>query len=166
MTFPDPTEHSRLRLLHELLREMDAAIVGVYRERGLERVRSRFVLPLVRLARRGPQTIGELAEQAGHTHSAMSQTIAQMRRAGLVRSAAGQDGRTRSVSLTDDGRELVPLAEAEWRATEAAIAGLEEELPYPLSRVAQDLAAALARRPFAERLAGHLRAPGVPDEPA
>lgn len=160
MTNPDPTQDSRLRLLFQLLREIDAAIVEVYRDRGQGQVRSRWVLPLVRLSRLGPQTISELAEQADLTHSAMSQTVSQMRGAGLVESRAGADGRTREVVLTPAGQDLVPLAEAEWRATEAAVAELESELPYPLSRVAEDAAAALARRSFAARLADHLPAAG------
>lgn len=158
VTSQDPTQDSRLRLLFQALREMDAAIVEVYRERGQGQVRSRFALPLVRLSRSGPQTITALAEQADLTHSAMSQTVSQMRAAGLVESRAGADGRTREVLLTEAGQALVPLAEAEWRATEAAIAELEDELPYPLSQVAQDVATALARRPFTERLADHLPA--------
>lgn len=160
VTTPDPTQDSRLRLLFQLLREMDAAIVEVYRERGQGQVRSRFAFPLVRLARQGPLTITELAEQADLTHSAMSQTVSQMRHAGLVESRAGADGRTREVVLTEAGRDLVPLAEEEWRATEAAVAELEDELPYPLSRVAEDVAAALERRSFTARLADHLPATG------
>lgn len=160
VTTADPTQEGRLRLLFQLLREMDAAIVDVYRERGMGTVRSRFALPLVRLSRLGPLTITELARQAGLTHSAMSQTVSQMRSAGLVESRAGADGRTREVVLTGAGHAVVPLAEAEWRATEAAIAELEEELPYALSRVAGDVAAALERRSFAERLADHLPAAG------
>lgn len=162
VTTPDPTQESRLRLLFQVLREVDAAIAEVYRERGMDQVRSRFALPLVRLARLGPLTITELAEQADLTHSAMSQTVSQMRTAGLVKSRAGADGRTREVVLTRAGQDLVPLAEAEWRATEAAIAELEGELPYALSRVAEDVAAALARRSFTERLADHL--PVTPDQ--
>lgn len=171
MTSPDPTHDSRLRLLFQVLREIDAAIVDVYRERGQGQVRSRFALPLVRLSRLGPLTISALAEQADLTHSAMSQTVSQMRAAGLVESRAGADGRTREVVLTPAGRDLVPLVEAEWRATEAAIAELEAELPYALSRVAEDVAAALARRTFADRLAhqlppsaSHLLHPAAPGD--
>lgn len=160
MTNPDPTQDGRLRLLFQVLREMDAAIVEVYRARGQGQVRSRFALPLARLSRQGPLTITALAEQADLTHSAMSQTVSQMRSAGLVQTRAGADGRTREVVLTPAGQDLVPLAEAEWRATEAAIAELEGELPYALSRIAEDVAAALGRRSFAERLADHLPAAG------
>ncbi|WP_010146758.1 helix-turn-helix domain-containing protein [Serinicoccus profundi] len=157
MTSPDPTRESRLKQLFEVLADMDAAITDAYRERGQGQVRSRFVLPLVRLAHLGPMTITQLARELDRTHSALSQTITQMRQADLVTSEAGEDGRTRVVTLTQRGRALVPLAEAEWRATEAAIAELEEELPYALSRVATDVAEVLGRRSFAERLEDHLR---------
>ncbi|OLT16837.1 MarR family transcriptional regulator [Serinicoccus sp. CUA-874] len=159
MTSPDPTRESRFEQLFAVLGDMDAAVAAVYRERGEGEVRPRFALPLIRLARLGPMTITALAAEVDRSHSALSQTIAQMRRAGLVSSEAGQDGRTRIVTLTDRGRALVPFAEAEWRATEAAIAEVEAELPYALSQAAADLAAALERRSFAERLADHLGGP-------
>ncbi|NUR06663.1 MAG: MarR family transcriptional regulator [Nocardioidaceae bacterium] len=100
----------------------------------------------------GPMTIRRLAEETGVSHSAMSQSVTAMRGAGLVASEPGPDARSRVVSLTDRGREVVPLLRAEWDATEAAIAELEEELPYPPSRVADDLAEAVRRRPFADRV--------------
>lgn len=156
VTSTDPTRESRLEQLFTVLADMDAAIGEAYRERGQGQVRPRFVMPLVRLARLGPMTITQLATEIGRTHSALSQTISQMRQAELVSSEVGEDGRTRVITLTDRGQALVPLAEAEWRATEAAIGELEEELPYALSRVAADVAAALSRRSFAERLESHL----------
>lgn len=157
MTFSDPTlEPSRFAGLFAVLARIDADILELYADRGQEKVRSRFVMPLLRLAGRGPLTIKELADELGRTHSALSQTVAQMRSAGLVDSAPGPDGRTRVVTLTMTGRELVPLAAAEWRATEAALARLEEELPYPPSHVAADLAEALDRRPFRDRLEDEL----------
>lgn len=162
VTSADPTLSSQLRELFDTLAAMDAAIVAAYQERGHNQVRSRYVLPLVRLAHRGPMTIRELAAEVGHTHSALSQTIAQMRTAGLVDSAAGADARTRVVTLTPEGLDLVPLAEAEWRATEAAITELNAELPYSLSQVGADLARALRDRSFGDRIAAHLpAAPGV-----
>jgi hypothetical protein len=50
----------------------------------------------------------------------------------------------------------LPFLAAEWRATEASIRELDAEIPYPLSRVVNDLRAALAARPFRQRLAEHL----------
>ena len=75
-TEPDPTEHSRWRALFEMLQRMDAEIEGVYAEAGFTGVRARFILPLVRLSRRGPSSIKDLAAACGVTHSGMSQTVA------------------------------------------------------------------------------------------
>ena len=153
-TESDPTEHSRWRPLRLLLGAMDRDIASLYDERGVAGVRPRSVMPLVRLSRRGPMTIRELADSVDVTHSAMSQTVAAMRKDGLVRSVPGSgDARTRSVAITRKGRALVPFMEAEWRATETALAELEEELPYPLSQVVRDVEQALARRSFHDRIA-------------
>lgn len=157
----DPTrEPARLGQLFTLLRQMDEAIGQLYADRGADQVRQRFVWPMLRLAHEGPSTITELSRSLGLTHSAVSQTVAQMRRAGLVSSEVGPgDGRTRSVALTARGRALVPLLEAEWRATEAAVRELDDALPVPLSRVAADLADQLRARPFRDRIEDHLAPP-------
>ncbi|WP_190813490.1 MarR family transcriptional regulator [Saccharopolyspora pogona] len=135
---------------------MDDEIGRLYRQRGLDSIRPRFVMPLIRLGRRGALTIRELADTLEVTHSAMSQTVSAMRREGLVRSVAGADARTRQVTLTKRAHTLLPLLEAEWRATERAVRELEGELPHPLSAVVRDLEAALARRSFHDRIADHL----------
>jgi DNA-binding MarR family transcriptional regulator len=111
----------------------------------------------------GPMTIRRLAEECGVTHSAMSQSVQQMRTAGLVTSSPGQDARSRLVALTPPGRTVVPVLRAEWDATEAAIAELEDELPYPPSQLAADLRQAVERRPFTERVLAHLRLPAGDD---
>ncbi len=145
---------------------MDAQIAEVYAQRGVTGVRPRFSKALIRLHHRGPLTVKQLAEQVDVTHSAMSQTLTAMRREGLVESSPGDDARTRTVALTDKGRALVPFLEAEWRATEAAWAELDAEVPYPLGQVVADLGAALQQRSFAERvshqLARELAAQGNP----
>ena len=161
MTAADPTRSpGRLSVLFATLRTMDEAISQLYADRGMGQVRQRFVWPMLRLAHDGPMTIVELARSLGLTHSAVSQTVGEMRRAGLVTSEPATEGdrRTRTVTLTEEGRSLVPLLEAEWRATEAAVRELDDELPYPLSRAADDLAGALRRRPFGDRLHEHLEA--------
>jgi hypothetical protein len=62
------------------------------------------------------------------------------------------------VTLTAKAERAVVLLDAEWRATEAAVTELEAELPYPLTRVAEDVRAALARRSFHTRITEHLSA--------
>ena len=159
MTSPDsgdPTLHSAIRPLRELLGEMDADIGRLYAARGVTGVRPRFSMALIRLHHRGPMTVKELAEQIDVSHSAMSQTVTAMRSEGLVETAPGRDARTRDVRLTEKGRALVPFLEAEWRATERAFAELETELPYALTQVVEDMAAALRRRPFLDRITAAL----------
>ena len=154
---PDPTEQSRWRPVRLLLAAMDHDIAALYEERGLADIRPRFAMPLIRLARRGPMTIRQLADTLDVTHSAMSQTVSALRRQGLVRSLPGSnDARTREIALTKRARDIVPFLESEWRATEQAAAELEDEIPYPLSRVVDDIEAALARRSFHDRIVGRL----------
>jgi DNA-binding MarR family transcriptional regulator len=149
MTESDPLlDSSYYGDLFRLLAEMDQDIAGLYAEAGIEGVRTRFVGPLIDLDRRGPLTIQELADARRVSHSAMSQTAAAMRKAGLVEPADGTDGRTRRVRLTERSRELVPFLRAEWRATEATVRALDAELAHPLMRAVADVRAALAARPW------------------
>jgi DNA-binding MarR family transcriptional regulator len=156
---PDPSEQGQWRPLRQLLDAMDADIARLYTERGITGVRPRFVGPLIRLGRRGGMTIRQLTESLDVTHSAMSQTVAALRRAGLVTTAPGADARTREVVLTERARALLPFLEAEWRATEQVVAELDAEIPYALSQVVRDIEAALARRSFHDRIADKLGEP-------
>jgi DNA-binding MarR family transcriptional regulator len=161
----DPTEESRWRPLRVLLAAMDDDIVRLYAERGVAAgIRPRFVMTLIRLGRQGPMAIQELADALSVTHSGMSQTVSALRREGFVSSAPGADARTREVTLTQRARGVVPFLEAEWRATEQAVAELEAEIPYALSHVVRDLEAALGQRSFHDRIAQHLAE--APDPPS
>jgi DNA-binding MarR family transcriptional regulator len=161
----DLLDSSYWRPLRLLLDAMDQDVASLYDDAGITGLRTRFVGPLIQLSRHEPMTIQQLATSVEVTHSAMSQTAAAMRKAGLVESAAGGDGRTRRIQLSDRGREVLPFLEAEWRATEATVREVDAEIPYALSRVVTDIEAALARRSFrqrldrnlAEALAGRLR---------
>lgn len=152
----DPTEESLWRPLRRLQAEMDDDIARLYTEAHVEGLRPSFVLELIRLHRRGPMTISELAESVQRTHSAESQKVAAMREAGLVRTEPGPDARSKRITLTERATALVDRMAAEWRATEAALAELEAEIPYPLSRVVTDIDAALHRRSFHDRIRAKL----------
>ena len=157
MPRPDPTEQSLWRPLFRMLNQMDAEIEQIYTDAGFAGVRSRFILPLVRLSRLGPVSIKVLAAECGVTHSGMSQTVAAMRVAGLVETVADPaDGRGKLVRLTEAAEPVVALGEAEWAATEAAVAELEAEVAHPLSRVVAELETRLGERPFGERVRSHL----------
>jgi DNA-binding MarR family transcriptional regulator len=154
----DPTEQSRWRPLRLLQAAMDAEIDRVYADAQISGLRASWVMELLRLYARGPMTITELAETVQRTHSATSQKVSAMRAAGLVRTTTGADARTRKVALTARAQRMAGRLAAEWRATEAAIAEIEAEIPYPLSRVVTDIEAALRRRSFHDRIADKLAA--------
>ncbi|MFB7998587.1 MarR family winged helix-turn-helix transcriptional regulator [Streptomyces sp. NPDC056002] len=160
MTSPDPTLlPDPWQSLHQLLAVMDAEIEQVYVERGIEGVRPRFAYPLIRLAHTGPLTIRELAESLNRSHSAISQTVAAMRKEDLVTSEPGPDARTRRINLTERGRSLVPFLEAEWRATHATVAELDGEIPHAMTAVVEEVRRALEHRSMRERILRHLTEP-------
>ncbi|TGB08358.1 MarR family transcriptional regulator [Streptomyces palmae] len=135
---------------------MDADIARIYSEERIEGLRPSYVMELLRLHAHGPMTITELAESVDRTHSALSQKVAAMRAAGWVRTVVGEDARSKKVTLTDKARGVIGRLAAEWRATEAALAELEAEIPYPLSRAVSDVERALERRSFHDRIAEKL----------
>jgi len=149
---PDPTEQSLWRPLRLLQAAMDADIARIYTEEQITGLTPSMVMELLRLHARGPMTITELASSVQRTHSATSQKVAAMRAAGLVRTTPGTDARTRKITLTAKGRRIIGKLAAEWRATEAAVADIENEIPYPLSRVVTDIEAALRRKSFHDRI--------------
>lgn len=152
-----PTIHdSHWRPVRLLLQSIDGQISALYDERGIAGVPPRYSMVLITLGAGGGRTIKDLAADTEVTHSAMSQTVAAMRRDALVRTVPGGDARTRLVTLTDHGRELVPFLETEWWATEAVLEQIDAETGGGLRVAAEQVAKALATRSFAERVREHL----------
>ncbi|MEU8630626.1 MarR family transcriptional regulator [Amycolatopsis sp. NPDC048633] len=140
---------TRMRHVLEIL---EGDVAKFLADIGLDDYRPRYSGVVRALLARGPLAIRDLAAEMGVTHSAASQTVAQMSRTGLVSLEPGADARQRIVSLTEKTRELLPLIEAEWTATTEASEALEAELPYPLRGVLDAIMAALERKPFRERI--------------
>ena len=155
--FDDPSDTSLWRPLHLLVAGVDAEIAQVYADAAIKNVKPTWVRELLRLYREGPMTITELAEAVNRTHSALSQKVAAMKAAGLVRTTPGPDARTKRVALTAKARRHAPRLAAEWRATEATLAELEAEIPYPISKAVADVEQALARKSFRDRITERLR---------
>jgi DNA-binding MarR family transcriptional regulator len=140
-------------LLRHVLEVTEADVAAFLEDIGLEDYRPRFT-PVVRaIVARGPLSIRDLAQEVGVTHSAASQTVAQMVRRDLVSLEPGTDARQRIVSLTEKTRGLLPTLEAEWAATSAAAERLEAELPYSLRDVLLAVVEALERKPYRQRIA-------------
>lgn len=138
-------------LLRRLTEQLDGAVEVSYVEDGLD-YRPRYT-PVVRaLVRGGPATIRDLAAQTRVSHSATSQTIAQMAERGLVTLATGADARERIVALSDAALAMLPRLERRWAATEAAARSLDTDLGLPLADVVAQALAALERQSFADRI--------------
>lgn len=139
-------------LMRHVLDEMDGDVGSVLADLGTPGYRPRFS-PIVRaLVALGPVPIRDLARAISVTHSAASQTVAEMRRRGFVVIKPGEDARQRVVHLTAKARALLPKIEAEWAATASAAAEMDAELPFPLADLVPAIAEALERRPFRQRI--------------
>ncbi|WIY04113.1 MarR family transcriptional regulator [Amycolatopsis mongoliensis] len=138
--------------MRHVLEVLESDVAKFLADIGLAEYRPRYSGVVRALLARGPLAIRDLASEMGVTHSAASQTVAQMNRAGLVSLEPGADARQRIVSLTAKTRELLPLIEAEWTATTEASEALEAELPYPLRGVLEAIVEALDRKPFRQRI--------------
>lgn len=156
MTSPARNAGIGTRVQH-LLEQLDGGVARAYAELGLPGFRPRFN-PVIRVvAGYGPTSIRDIARALAVTHSAASQTVAQMVRDGLVTVAPGADARQRIVHLTVRARDLLPLLELEWRATTAAFARFQAELPFPLTDLVDAALRALEREPFDTRVVAALR---------
>lgn len=138
--------------LRTLFEQIDADVGNVLAGLGLDGYRPRFS-PVVRALVEGPASVRQLAAATGVTHSAASQTVAAMVRAGWVRQRVGADARERIVELTEAAHDALPAIRAEWEVTAGALGALDAELPYPLSTFVADLRTALERSSFRQRMA-------------
>jgi DNA-binding MarR family transcriptional regulator len=138
-------------LLRHLVELLDGDVEAVYREERLD-CRSRFT-PIIRhLEREGPSTIRQIADSSGLSHSAISQSLSEMLKKGLVASATGEDARERIISLTTQGEALLPRLHQLWSGIWAAADELSAEIDAPLADVLKRAIDAVERRPFRDRI--------------
>lgn len=161
---PSPSLGTELRRLIELL---DGDVEARYLALGLN-YRPRFT-PVVRaLEALGPSSIRSISQWSGLSHSAASQTVAQMVKHGLLRLRDGRDGRERIAEPTPALVDMTPVLQTQWEATSRAADRLDEELSASLSGVVGEAILALQRRPFGERIsieAESLALPGAAATP-
>lgn len=140
-------------LLRHLIEMLDGDLEAVYRDAGLVDYRPRYT-PVVRaLLETGPSPIRDVAGRVGITHSAASQTVAQMVKDGLLALAPGTDARERVVRMTPKLRRMLGRLQQQWAATAGAAARLDEELGHSLKDAVTGAIGALERKPFRERIA-------------
>jgi DNA-binding MarR family transcriptional regulator len=110
--------NDELRQLHDALMDLaglmnrpqpDAALIEAA---GISLDRALFPL-LVRIARKGPIGVVELAELAGRDHSTVSRQVAKLESLGLVARRPGQtDRRVREAEVTAKGRQMIDALDA------------------------------------------------------
>ena len=138
-------------LLRHLIEVLDGAVEESYKQSGLD-YRPRYT-PIIRaLIKLGSTSMQSISVSAGITHSAVSQTVAQMLKKGLVSINPGDDLRERIVALTPLAGSIIPELKRHWEATESATGALEKELPMPLSALIRETLTALDHLPFPERI--------------
>ncbi len=140
---------TQLRHLIELL---DGAVAENYRRESLN-YRPRYTPVMRALLARSPLSVKEIAETAGMTQPAATQTISLMIREGLVVSESSlEDGRQKAIELTRHGRDLLPRLQACWEVVTTAANSLDADLPFPLSQLLDLAIETLASKPFEARI--------------
>lgn len=148
MASSSSTLGSRVRRLIELL---DGEVEAAYAASGLT-WRPRYTPVLRALMASGSTSIKAVAAGIGVSHSAVSQTVSQMARDGLVVLKAGADARERIVVLTPKTEAMIPALQRQWAATSIAAGELDAELSAPLSAILGEAIDALDQRSFGARI--------------
>lgn len=140
---------TQLRHLIELL---DGAVQQSYVDAGLD-YRPRYTPVMRALAGGKPCTVSQIADSAGITQPAATQTVALMLKEGwLAAEANPSDARQKLLRLSPQGKRLLPKLQDCWRATAAAAASLDADLPCPLSDTLAHAITALEQQSFGERI--------------
>jgi len=138
--------------LRHLIDLLDGAVSAAYEEAGID-YRPRYT-PVMRALEGGePHTVSQIAEAAGITQPAATQTVALMIKEGLLESSPGvRDARQKVVRLSARGQALLPQLHLCWQAARAAADSLDGDMPYPLSDALAAAIAALQQQPFGARI--------------
>lgn len=139
--------------MRHLIELLDGAVEQSYVDAGLD-YRPRYTPIMRALLEAGPLTVGEIAQRAGITQPAATQTVGLMSREGWVTVLADHaDARRKRVQLSDMARQQLPLLQSCWAATAQAARSLEMELTHPLQATLSEAISALEARSFSARIA-------------
>ncbi len=138
--------------LRHLIDLLDGAVSAAYEEAGID-YRPRYT-PVMRALEGGaPHTVSQIAEAAGITQPAATQTVALMIKEGLLEASPGvHDARQKVIRLSARGQQLLPQLRLCWQATRIAADSLDDDMPYPLSDALANAIAALQTKPFGARI--------------
>ena len=116
----------------------DAALIALA---GVDLDRALFPL-LVRIERRGPLGIGELADLVGRDYTTVSRQVAKLESLGLVaRQANAQDARIKEALVTEQGRVMTKALDgAREKVLNAVLADWDRQDVAELARLMRKLA--------------------------
>ncbi|HEY4042666.1 MAG TPA: MarR family transcriptional regulator [Rhodopila sp.] len=131
-----------LRPLHEALLDLVGFInrpqndAILLREAGVSLDRALFPL-LVRIQRRGPLGVGELADLVGRDYTTVSRQVAKLENLGLITRQAGKiDRRVTEAAVTENGKAVSELFDAaRERLAQRALADWSEQDLKDLTRL-------------------------------
>jgi MarR family transcriptional regulator, organic hydroperoxide resistance regulator len=140
-------------LLRQLLARLDGDVQAIYDRLNVP-FRPRYFPVVCRLLQCGEASVGDLSAAAGVSQPAMTQTIADMKRNGLVQSGtvSGGDPRLKLVRLTREGQATADRLLPVWDAIARAAADLDTALPSPLAPLLEAALAELDRASFERRI--------------
>ncbi|WP_321392894.1 helix-turn-helix domain-containing GNAT family N-acetyltransferase [Emcibacter sp.] len=139
---------TRLKRMYERL-ATDAE--RTYAESGLE-FRVRYFPVIYPLSLDDGQTIADLAQKSGLTHSAVSQIVKQLVSLDLVRMKTGMDARSRIILLSTAGKELVSRLRPIWDDLERAVGIMRSECEADILQALEEMEQALDRKSLYQRI--------------
>ena len=137
--------------MRRLIETISTGMERVYDEASID-VRTGHFYALYAVAERGPLTINAIANLAGFSHSAVSQTIKKLVTSGIVEARATQDGRQKQIALTAHGTHMVERMRPLWSAAEDMIKDACGESGVDIIGAITGVEAALKRRSVYDRL--------------
>lgn len=137
--------------MRRLIETISTGMERVYGEAGVN-IRTGHFYALYAVAERGPLTINAIANLAGFSHSAVSQTIKKLVATGLVEARATEDGRQKQIALTDHGTHMVARMRPLWAAADSMVKDACRETGVDIIGAITGVEAAFARCSVYDRL--------------
>lgn len=137
--------------MRRLIETISTGMERVYDEAGVD-VRTGHFYALYAVAERGPLTINAIANLAGFSHSAVSQTIKKLVANGVVETRATEDGRQKQIALTVHGAHMVARMRPLWDAADSMVKDACDESGVDIIKAITGIEAAFARCGVYDRL--------------
>jgi len=138
--------------IRHLIDLLDSGVESVYIERGLN-YKPRYTPVMKAIANFSPCTINDIADHAGITQPAATQTVKVMVDNNLIEmKRSDSDARKKYLTFTGYGKEVLKEVEKCWSATDLAADLLNKELEMPLSTIVAQAISALEAKPMSQRI--------------